>query len=104
MLIDTLLENGVIIHSTSDNHNITSIFKTFVQEVNSQEKLNSGGKINVIPIVAYHSVQDANLRDSTEVALFSEEMRYLHDNNFRVIRVSNLGFNQTTNNLYVKGL
>ncbi|MFZ0897578.1 MAG: polysaccharide deacetylase family protein [Candidatus Nitrosopolaris sp.] len=87
----------------ADNHNSTSIFKTFVQVVNSQEKLNGGGEINAIPIVAYHSVQDANVRGSTGVALFSEEMKYLHDNNFRVIRVSDLGFNQTTNNLYVKG-
>jgi hypothetical protein len=87
----------------ADNHNSTSIFKTFVQVVNSQEKLNSGGEINAIPIVAYHSVQDGNLRGSTGVALFSEEMKYLHDNNFRVIRVSDLGFNQTTNNLYIKG-
>jgi len=89
---------------SADNHNSTSIFKAFVQVVNSQEKLNSGGEINAIPIVAYHSVQDANQRGSTGVALFSEEMKYLHDNNFRVIRVSDLGFNQTTNNLYVKGL
>ena len=61
-------------------------------------------EINAIPIIAYHNIQDANLRGSTGVALFSEEMKYLHDNNFRVIRVSDLGFNQTTNNLYVKGL
>jgi hypothetical protein len=31
-------------------------------------------------------------------------MKYLHDNNFRVIRVSDLGYNQTTNSLYIKGL
>ena len=66
--------------------------------------INNGGEINAIPIVAYHNIQDANLRGSTGVGLFSEEMKYLHDNNFRVIRVSDLGFNQTTNNLYVKGL
>jgi hypothetical protein len=88
----------------ANNHNITSIFKIFVQEVNSQVKFNSGGEINAIPIVAYHNIQNAHLRGSTGVALFSEEMKYLHDNNFRVIRVSDLGFNQTTNNLYVKGL
>ena len=88
----------------ADNHNSTSIFKTFVKVVNSQENLNRGGEINAISIVAYHNIQDANLRGSTGVALFSEEMKYLHDNNFRVIRVSDLGFNQTTNNLYVKGL
>jgi len=88
----------------ADNHNSTSIFKIFVQEVNSQEKHNSDGKINAIPIIAYHNIQDGNLKGSTGVALFSEEMKYLHDNNFRIIRVSDLGFNQTTNNLYVKGL
>ncbi|HYT44604.1 MAG TPA: hypothetical protein VEP90_19900, partial [Methylomirabilota bacterium] len=84
-------------------HNDTSIFKLFVQEVNSQNKFNNGGIINAVPIVAYHSVQDSNLRDSTGIALFSQEMKYLHDNNFRVIRVSDLGYNQTTNTLYIKG-
>ena len=84
-------------------HNDTALFKIFVQEVNSQLKYNNDGAISAIPIVAYHSVQDKNLRDSTAVALFSQEMKYLHDNNFRVIRVSDLGYNQTTNNLYIKG-
>jgi len=85
-------------------HNDTSIFKKFVQEVNSQNKFNSGGVINAIPIVAYHSVQDSNLRDSTGIELFSQEIKYLHDNNFRVIRVSDLGYNHSTNTLYIKGL
>jgi len=85
-------------------HNDTSIFKKFVQEVNSQNKFNSGGVINAIPIVAYHSVQDSNLRDSTGIELFSQEIKYLHDNNFRVIRVSDLGYNQSTSTLYIKGL
>lgn len=87
----------------SQMHNDTSIFKIFVQVVNSQNKFNNGGIINAIPIVAYHSVQDSNLRDSTDVALFSQEMKYLHDNNFRVIRVSDLGYNQSTNTIYIKG-
>jgi len=85
-------------------HNDTSIFKIFVQEVNSQNKYNNSGIINAIPIIAYHSVQNSNLRDSTGIALFSQEMKYLHDNNFRVIRLSDLGYNQTTNYLYIKGL
>src|SRR5437763_11424786 len=72
-------------------HNDTALFKIFVQEVNSQLKYNNDGFINVIPILAYHSVQDKNLRDSTGVALFSQEMKYLHDNNFRLIRLFDLG-------------
>ena len=81
----------------------TSIFKMFVQEVNSQNKYNNGGIINAIPIIAYHNLQNGNLRGSTGISLFSQEMKYLHDNNFRVIRVSDLGYNQTTNNFYIKG-
>jgi len=65
----------------AENHNSTSIFKIFVQEANSQEKLNCDSIINAIPIIAYHNIQDANLRGSTGVASFSEEMKYLHDNN-----------------------
>jgi hypothetical protein len=85
-------------------HNDTSIFKIFVQEVNSQNKFNKDVIINAIPIVAYHSVQDSNLRDSTSISLFSQEMKYLHDNNFKVIRVSDLGYNQTTNTIYIRGI
>ncbi|HET7147711.1 MAG TPA: polysaccharide deacetylase family protein [Candidatus Nitrosopolaris sp.] len=86
-------------------HNGTSIFSMFVQEVNSQSKYNNNrGIINAIPIIAYHSIQNSNLRDSTGIALFSQEMKYLHDNNFRVIRVSDLRYNLTSNNLYIKGL
>ncbi|MGA7898232.1 MAG: hypothetical protein WCA39_05145, partial [Nitrososphaeraceae archaeon] len=35
--------------------------------------------------------------------LFEQEMKYLHDNGFKVIRMSDLGFSPTKDMLYVKG-
>ena len=34
--------------------------------------------------------------------LFSDEMKYLHDNGFKVIKISDLGYSQSNNYLYIK--
>jgi hypothetical protein len=36
------------------------------------------------------------------VSLFSDEMKYLHDNGFKVIKMSDLGYSQNNNDLYIK--
>lgn len=40
----------------------------------------------------------------TTVNLFNQEMRYLHDNGFKVLATSNLGYNSTRNSLYIKSV
>jgi peptidoglycan/xylan/chitin deacetylase (PgdA/CDA1 family) len=85
------------------------MFSQFVQEVNLQSGYNKNGCINAIPIVVYHDfIQDSNHiyqpnESITDVGLFSAEMKYLHDNGFIVLKMSNLGFNPATNYLYIKG-
>ena len=97
-------------HNASDKSlafNDSKIFKKFVEEVNDQINFNKDGKtmaIMAIPIVAYHSIDNNKTKDSTDVNLFAEEMKYLHDNNFKVLAMSDLGFDKNNNYLYIKNI
>ena len=92
-------------HNTLDEdygNNNTKIFQIFVQEVNSQIPYNNkNNRIYAIPIVAYHSI-GKNSPHSTDLGLFAEEMKYLHDNNFRVLTMNDLGFDKNNYYIYVK--
>jgi peptidoglycan/xylan/chitin deacetylase (PgdA/CDA1 family) len=84
------------------------MFSQFIREVNLESNYNKNGCINSIPIVVYHDfIQDSNHRylpdkSFTDVSLFSNEMKYLHDNGFNVLKMSDIGFNQSNNYLYIK--
>jgi hypothetical protein len=79
------------------------IFDTFVNEVNSQEKYNKlTGPILAVPIIRYHSVDNNKTSDSTNVSLFAQEMKYLHDNGFRVLILNDLGYDTKNNLLFIK--
>jgi len=71
--------------------------------VNSQSKYNQNGKINAIPVIAFHNVGLAtNKAYSTNVGLFAELMKYVHDNGFLVLSMANLGYDPKSNTFYVK--
>lgn len=88
--------------------NNTKILDAFIEAVNSQTQFNTNGTITAIPIIVYHNVDyknntSPNWLDSTiDVNLFDSEMKYLHDNGFQVLTMSDLGYNQTSNKLYIK--
>ena len=93
--------------------NNTKIFDIFVEAVNRQTEFNTDGKINAIPIMVYHNIDYKNsswvnnspewiVHSTTDVNLFDMEMKYLHDNGFEVLAISDLGYNQTSNKLYIK--
>ena len=93
--------------------NNTKIFDIFVEAVNRQTEFNTNGKINAIPIMVYHNIDYKNsswvnsspewiVHSTTDVNLFDMEMKYLHDNGFEVLAISDLGYNQTSNKLYIK--
>jgi len=90
--------------------NNTQMFSQFIKEVNLQSSYNKNGCINAIPIVVYHNfLIDKNYMEQpdksiTDIGLFSKEMKYLHDNGFLVLKISDLGYNQSTNYIYIKGL
>ena len=93
-------------HNPVDNgfsFNDSKIFEKFVEEVNNQATNSSNGRaLNVIPIIAYHSIDNNKTRDSTDTNLFAEEMKYLHDNGFKVIPMSDLAYDGNTNYLRIK--
>jgi peptidoglycan/xylan/chitin deacetylase (PgdA/CDA1 family) len=85
----------------------SQMFEKFVQRVNSQTAFNSNGRINAIPIISYHnltnSMQDYDSMGSTlTVSLFAQEMKYLHDNGFKVLLLNQLGYDTTRNAFYLK--
>jgi peptidoglycan/xylan/chitin deacetylase (PgdA/CDA1 family) len=91
--------------------NSTRIFDVFVQTINYQTQYNTNGTINAIPIIAYHNVDYKNgtsnippdwLDSTIDVNLFEQEMKYLYDNGFQVLTMSDLGYNKTSNSLYIK--
>ncbi len=89
--------------------NNAQMFTQFVQEVNLQSEYNKNGCIEAIPIVVYHNfLVDKNHvyqpnESFTDVGLFTNEMKYLHDNGFKVLKISDLGYNPSTNYIYIKG-
>jgi peptidoglycan/xylan/chitin deacetylase (PgdA/CDA1 family) len=84
-------------------HNDPILFQKFVAQVNSQTAYNNKkGFTDAIPIVAYHSIDDSKGPSSTDVNLFASEMKYLYDNGFRVIPMSDLRYDQITNYMYIR--
>jgi hypothetical protein len=84
------------------------MFQKFIQQVNSQVPYNNG-KINAIPILTYHdltyNLKDYNKAGTTiTVPLFDQEMRYLHDNGFKVLLLNQFGFDPTNNVFYLKNV
>ena len=55
------------------------------------------GSIEAISVIAYHSIDNSKGSSSTDVGLFRSEMKYLHDNGFKVVPISNLIYDQNTN-------
>ena len=85
----------------------SQMFSQFVAVLNSQNKFNQNGTINAIPIIGYHNITAAypdvsytNDSSATTLNLFDKEMKYLHDNGFRVITLSDLGYDKNSNSLH----
>jgi Polysaccharide deacetylase len=87
----------------ANSHNDLKSFEMFVHEVNIQDKYNKvNGSILAVPIVAYHMIDNTKTPYSTDVTLFDREMKYLHDNAFKVLTVNDLGYDTKNNFLYIK--
>ena len=84
-------------------HNDTQIGR-FVQLVDSQINFNKNGIIDAIPVIGYHDIDNNKTITSTNVSLFDAEMKYLHDNGFKVLTMSDLRYEEKSNYLYIKGL
>jgi peptidoglycan/xylan/chitin deacetylase (PgdA/CDA1 family) len=89
-------------------YNNSQMFEKFVTYVNSQDDYNKDGIIRAIPIVVYHDividrdVNDSKIPTDTTMNLFNAEMKYLHDNGFKVLTMSDLGYDENNKYLYIK--
>src|SRR5438034_2857766 len=95
--------------SSSNNFSPSEMFQKFIQQVNSQIPYNNNDKINAIPIITYHQLASNMLYYNSgpypiTVQLFDQEMRYLHDNGFRVVLLNQLGFDPINNIFYLKNM
>jgi peptidoglycan/xylan/chitin deacetylase (PgdA/CDA1 family) len=82
-------------------HNDTQVFEQFVELADSQTNYNKNGTINAIPIIGYHDIDNKKTITSTDVSLFDAEMKYLHDNGYKVLTMSDLGYDENSNYLYI---
>jgi len=67
----------------------------------------NNNNINAVPIITYHdltyNIQDYNKAATTiTVPLFDKEMKYLHDNGFKVLLLNQFGFDSANNLFYIK--
>jgi peptidoglycan/xylan/chitin deacetylase (PgdA/CDA1 family) len=85
------------------------MFVKFVTAVNSEYSYNNDGVTRAIPIIVYHTLvnypdlSDSNRPIDTTANLFDAEMKYLHDHGFKVITMSDLGYDKNSKTLYIKG-
>ena len=85
------------------------MFQKFVSAVDSQDVYNKDGIVRAIPIIVYHTLvnyrdlSDSNRPIDTTLNLFDAEMKYLHDNGFKVITMSDLGYDANNQSIYIQG-
>ena len=95
------------VHHPKISYNSSQMFDQFIQEVNSQDKYNVDGRVNTIPIITYHNLTNFPIAKysrneyNTDANLFSREMKYLYDNHFIVLPMSNIRFNEINKDLYL---
>jgi hypothetical protein len=74
----------------------------FIKIVNSQKKYNNDGTIKAIPIIVYHRVGESGDIYNTSLKWFEAQMKYLYENNFRVLTMADLAYNNKSNYFFVK--
>jgi peptidoglycan/xylan/chitin deacetylase (PgdA/CDA1 family) len=89
-----------------NSYDDSEMLNKFIEVVNSQSIYNTGGTINAIPIVTWHRIDNSGEGDpgsyATTIDLFEKEIKYLHDNGFKVLTMADLGYDTNSNYLYLK--
>ncbi len=84
-------------------YNDNQMLSRFIQVVSGQERYNRlGHPTDAIPIVVYHRIDNSRAPYSSTIPLFTKEMKYLHDNGFRVVNMADLIYNNSTNSFSIK--
>jgi hypothetical protein len=78
------------------------MFIEFIRVAEGQNPYNSkAGKIVAIPIIGYHAIGNST-KFGTSIELFDKEMKYLYTNGFKVLKLTDLGYNETAHNFYFR--
>ena len=84
----------------------SDMLQRFIEVVNSQSKYNQEGSINAIPILIYQKIEsdsnDSDFSAATSSELFDAEMKYLYNNGFVVLTMSDLAYDQSSNSLHIR--
>jgi hypothetical protein len=89
-------------------YNNAQMFEKFITAVNMQNNYNRDGIVRAIPIFIYHTIVTypdlsySNRPVDTTLNLFDAEMKYLHDNGFKVLTMADLAYDENNNYLYIK--
>jgi len=78
-----------------------AVLKHFIKIIESQTEFNRDGKINAIPIIGYHQIGTGKDFDPS-AELFEQEMEYLYENDYNVINLAHLGYNEDEERFYIK--
>ena len=98
-------------YETKDLFNNASIFSDFVTILNSQSNYNKANGITslsgivnnaAVPLITFHNVRPvSNVPYTTNVGVFAELMKYLHDNGYKVLDMANLRYDTKGNTLHI---
>ena len=100
-------------YEMKDLFNNASIFSDFGQILNSQSNYNKGNGIislsglgnnvgGAVPLITFHNVRPVNnVPYTTNVGVFAELMKYLHDNGYKVLDMANLKYDTKRNVLHI---
>ncbi|MGB7638012.1 MAG: polysaccharide deacetylase family protein [Nitrososphaeraceae archaeon] len=106
--INVVLETQIDKQTKSYINDFQTSLDKFINLVNSQDKYNNNenGQINAIPVIAYHKIDPTINNNNTSASitppdLFDAEMKYLHDNGFKVYTMANLRYNQNNDSVYL---
>ena len=98
---DKIYENKYLNEDTHGKKVNESVLENFIKILERQTEFNKDGKINAIPIVAYHRL-DTNKDFDTSPELFEQEMKYLYENGYNVITLADLGYDENQERFYIK--
>jgi peptidoglycan/xylan/chitin deacetylase (PgdA/CDA1 family) len=102
-------DSGTCTNVVRHKYNNAQMFQKFVTAVNNQTNYNKDGVIRAISIIIYHTIVNypdlsySNRPVDTTLNLFDAEMKYLHDNGFKVITMADLGYDENNNYLFIRG-
>ena len=77
-------------------------------QYNNENSTNGTAALKAFAVLKYHEFMDGQNKDyrknnlATSGSLFETEMKYLHDNGFKVIRMSDLGYDAKKNLIFLK--